>query len=355
MRWKDLSMHFQEKDPRVTAPMISWSIILVILSIIFILVTIQTVIIEYFPDNIALMVIILTCYMAFVCLLIAGIIWLLWRHTTGKPIKMIAGAARKVASGDFRTQIPQKKGKRKKNEIDVLIEDFNKMIKELNGNEMLKNDFISNVSHEMKTPLSIIQSYAKALKDGHTSEEQRKIYIDTIIDASEKMNTMITNNLKLCKLENQQIFPAPKTYQLGEQLRHSALGFMDRWQEKGISFEIDVVDTCVCYDETLMEIVWNNLIGNAVKYTERGGSIALTSKIEGDYVYVSVRDTGCGMEEETRKRVFEKFYQGDTSHASEGNGLGLALSKKIIDIAGGEIEVESTPGQGSVFTVRLRI
>lgn len=179
--------------------------------------------------------------------------------------------------------------------------------------------------------------------------------MNTVIEATERLNIMITNILKLSKLENQQIFPERRAYPLGEQLRRCALRFMEKWQEKGIEFKIDVEDVIVRYDDELLELVWNNLLSNAVKYTQRGGHISLTSRKAGDTVLVSMEDSGCGMDEETRRRVFEKFYQGDTSHASEGNGLGMALAKKIVDISGGCIRVESEPGKGTVFTVELKI
>lgn len=354
MNWKKLLRLFKDEDPRVTAPMISWHIIFVILGIVFLLVAAQTVLItRSFPSQVGAMISILVAYLTFACLVIAGFVWLVWRHTTGKPLRKIARAARKVAEGDFTVQIPSNKKKKKMNEIDVLIEDFNKMTRELAGNEILKSDFIANVSHELKTPLSIIRSYTKALKDRQVPENQREQYMDTVMEAAERLNAMITNILKLSKLENQQIFPSPQTYQLGEQLRRCALAFMEKWQAKEIEFEIDVADISVCYDASLMELVWNNLLSNAVKYTDRGGHISLTSRRDGNTVAVMVKDDGCGMDEETCCRVFEKFYQGDTSHASEGNGLGLALAKKVVDIAGGRIRVQSSPGKGSAFTVEL--
>ena len=356
MKWRKLFRSLRERDPRVTAPMIPWWIIFVVLGIVVLLVAVQTVLISYYLSNqIGAMVAALTAYLTFVCLLIAGIIWLVWRHTTGKPLRRIAKAARRVSSGDFSVQVSSDRRGRKLNEMDVLIQDFNKMVRELAGNEMLKSDFIANVSHEIKTPLSIIQSYTKALKDGRVPAEQREAYMDTVLEAAGRLNAMITNILKLSKLENQQIFPAPETYQLGEQLRRCALNFMEKWQAKDIDFAIDVADVAVCCDAELMELVWNNLLSNAVKYTGQGGQISLTSRVEGNTVAVTVQDTGCGMDEETCRRAFEKFYQGDTSHASEGNGLGLALAKKIVDIAGGTIRVESRPGDGSAFTVELNI
>ena len=355
MKRRKLSRPFREEDPRVTAPMISWKIIFVVMGMVFLLVAVQTALItHYLASRIGAMVAVLASYLVFVCLVIAGIIWLVWRHTTGKPLRRLAKAARRVAAGDFSAQVPARSA-RKLNEMDVLIADFNKMVRELAGNEMLKSDFIANVSHEIKTPLAIIQSYTKALRDGYVPQEQREQYMDTVVEAAGRLNAMIGNILKLSKLENQQIFPAPETYQLGEQLRRCALNFMEQWQAKEIDFSIDVADVAVCYDAELMELVWNNLLSNAVKFTGRCGQISLTSRVAGDTVAVTVRDTGCGMDEETRRRVFEKFYQGDTSHAGLGNGLGLALAKKVVDIAGGTIRVESRPGEGSAFTVELKI
>ncbi len=343
------------RDPRITAPMISWPVILLMLGIVFVLIVAQSFILEAYLDRIPVLAGVMTNYFAGVCTLLGLLIWLLWRRYIGKPIKKLAKAAQKVAAGDFRVQIqPTKRGKRK-NEIDVLIDDFNTMTRELAGNEMLKEDFIANVSHEIKTPLSIIRSYTKALKDDCVPPEQREQYMDTVIEAAERLNTMITNILKLSKLENQQIFPAPETYQLGEQLRRCALGFMEKWQAKDISFAIDVADVTVHYDASLLELVWNNLLSNAIKFTDRGGRISLTSRAADGVVWVTVRDSGCGMDRETCSRIFEKFYQGDPSHSAEGNGLGLALVKKIVDIADGRVTVESSPGEGTAFTVALHI
>ncbi|WP_102269120.1 sensor histidine kinase [Massilicoli timonensis] len=355
MKWKKLLRIWKNEDPRVTAPVISWRVILCILGIMYLLVTFQTFILEYFHDRIGAMVGVLTCYLVFVCGVLSGLLWLLWKRTTDKPLRKIKRAARRVAAGDFSVQIEPTRKDKKKNELDLLIDDFNTMTRELAGNEVLKNDFVSNVSHEIKTPLSVIQSYTKALRDGYVPPEQQEQYWDTILYATEKLNTIVTNILKLSKLENQQIFPEPETYQLGEQLRRCALAFMNKWQAKDIEFEIDVADVAVHYDASLLELVWNNLLSNAIKFTDKGGQISLTSKVAGNTVLVTVKDSGCGMNDETRKRIFEKFYQGDASHASEGNGLGMALAKKVVDIADGNISVESAPGKGSVFTVELKI
>ncbi len=341
------------KDTRVTAPLISWKVFITVFGIIYFLIVGQAFILSAYLDRIPTLIGVLAYYLICTCILITVLFGLFWRCVIGKPLRKIAEAARRVTGGDFSVQIESSRKDDRKNEVDVLIDDFNRMTRELAGNEMFKSDFISNVSHEIKTPLSIIQSYTKALKDGYAAPEQREQYMDTILTASENLNAMITNILKLNKLENQQIFSAPETYQLGEQLRRCALSYMEQWQEKEIEFEMDAEDVAVCYDASLLELVWNNLLSNAVKFTEKGGRISLTSRTEDNAVFVTIKDTGCGIDRETQKRIFEKFYQGDTSHASEGNGLGLALVKKVIEIIGGEITVESTPGKGTAFTVKI--
>lgn len=352
---KSQKVRRKQKDTRVTAPLLSWKAMLIIFGIMYFWVVGQSFIVAAFLDQIPVLVSILGNYLLCICVLLAVLFGLFWRYAIGKPLRKIAKAARRVAEGDFSVQIEAAKRNGRKNEIDILIEDFNKMTRELAGNEMLKNDFIANVSHEIKAPLSIIQSYTKALRDGCVAIEQQEQYMDTIIAASKNLNSMITNILKLNKLENQQIFSAPGTYQLGEQLRRCALSYMEHWQEKDIAFEIDVEDVAVCYDASLLELVWNNLLSNAIKFTDRGGRISLISETRDDVVFVTIEDTGCGMDRDTQARIFEKFYQGDTSRASDGNGLGLALVKKVIEIIGGEIAVESVPQQGTVFTVKINL
>lgn len=345
----------KQEDARVTAPLISWRATLLIFAIMYLLVIGQAVVLSLYFDPLPTLVGLLVYYLVCTCIFLAVLWGLLWQYLISKPLRQIASAARKVAEGDFSTQINALRKDGKKNEIDVLIDDFNKMVRELASNEMLKSDFIANVSHEIKAPLSIIQSYTKALKDGLVAPEQQEQYMDTVLTASRNLNSMITNILKLNKLENQQIFPVPETYQLGEQLRRCAISFMDPWQEKEISFEIDVEDVAIHYDASLLELVWNNLLSNATKFTERGGHISLISRTRNNAVYVTVRDTGCGVSEDVRARIFEKFYQGDPSHASAGNGLGLALVKRVMETVGGEISVNSTLGTGSEFTVTLSL
>ena len=236
-----------------------------------------------------------------------------------------------------------------------MIHDLNAMIAELGSIETLKTDFVSNVSHEIKTPLSVIQNYSSLLDAEDLSEEDRREYAGIIGGAAMRLNSLITNILRLNRLENQQIHMRSETFDLGGQLTECLLGFETVWEEKGIGIEPDIEDdVLINSDRELLSIVWNNLLSNAFKFTEPGGTVGISLKTENDEAVVTVRDSGCGMPPETVRHIFDKFYQGDTSHSVQGNGLGLALVKRIIDIAGGEIRVESTPGEGSTFIVRLR-
>ena len=243
----------------------------------------------------------------------------------------------------------------KKDYLDVMIHDLNAMIAELSSIETLKTDFVSNVSHEIKTPISVIQNYAQLLQSGNLSEDERMDYTRSISDAAMRLNSLISNILRLNRLENQQLSPAFAEFDLSSQLTECLLGFENVWEEKNIEIEPDIEDDVrICSDQELLSIVWNNLLSNAFKFTEPGGMVRISLCNENGYAVVSVKDSGCGMKEETMRHIFDKFYQGDTSHATSGNGLGLALVKRIVDITGGEINVESIPEEGSTFTVRMR-
>ena len=278
----------------------------------------------------------------------------LMKKTYEEPVQALARATRKVAEGDFSVYVPPIHTEDRLDYLDVMILDFNKMVAELGSIETLKTDFFSNVSHEIKTPLAVIQNTAQLLRTKDLSAEQRTEYVSTIERYAHRLSDLIGNLLKLNKLEKQAIQPKPEPYDLCGQLAQCALLFEDRWEEKGIAFEADIEDQCVIEaDGSLLELVWNNLLSNAIKFTGRGGGVALRQTSGAGWVEVTVSDTGCGMDEETLRHIFDKFYQGDTSHATEGNGLGLALVLRILRMTGGSISVTSAPGEGSVFTVRL--
>ena len=280
----------------------------------------------------------------------------LFRHISwNRPMRVFSEAAMRIAQGDFSVRIPPLRRDGKKDFIEVMFDDFNKMAGELASIETLKTDFIANVSHEIKTPLSVIQSCATVLQAASMPEEERREYARTIVEAAQKLTALVTNILKMNRLENQEILPKAETYNLSEQLRRCAVSFEEKWEQKGIGFEADLEEVNVHYDESMLEIVWNNLISNAIKFTDRNGKIMVSLRAQDGYAMVSVTDTGIGMDKETQKHIFDKFFQGDTSHTREGNGLGLALVKKTIDLLGGTVTVDSKPEHGSTFTVCLKI
>ena len=276
------------------------------------------------------------------------------RDTYEEPLHRLAEGTRKVAEGDFSVYVPTVHTSSRLDYLDVMILDFNKMVEELGSVETLKTDFVSNVSHEMKTPIAVIKNYAELLQTDRGTEEERREYARNIEEAAAHLSTLISNILKLNKLENQSIAPDIEDYDLSGQLEMCILQYEELWDEKELELEVDIEERVnVRADRSLMELVWNNLLSNAVKFTEPGGTVTIRQRTAEGQVEVSVTDTGCGMSQESIRHIFDKFYQGDTSHAREGNGLGLALVKRIIDLMNGEITVVSRPGQGSTFTVRL--
>ena len=272
-----------------------------------------------------------------------------------KPIARIQAGLDKIMAGNFNTQIPYIRGENSSNEFDAIIKGINELAVELSGVETLRTDFISNVSHELKTPLAVIQNYGTMLQGSALSEQQKTEYAKAITEQTRRLSGLITNILRLNRLENQQIFPERKPYNLSEQICECLLLFEQSWESKDIHIETELEeDIFIHEDAELLSLVWNNLFSNAIKFTDNGGTVGIKVKKEGLTAVVEVRDSGCGISPETGKHIFEKFYQGDTSHAVQGNGLGLALVKRVIDIVGGDIHVQSTLGEGSTFIVYLR-
>ena len=276
------------------------------------------------------------------------------KKTYEEPMHRLAKATAKVAQGDFSVYVPPLHTADKLDYLDVMILDFNTMVEELGSIETLKTDFFSNVSHEMKTPLAVIQNYAQLLQKENLTEEERREYAGSILQSTRKLSSLITNILKLNKLEKQTIRPVPEQYDLCQQLCDCALQFEDAWEKKDIEFIAELEDRVIIEaDPGLLELVWTNLLSNAVKFTPPGGTVTLTQTSDEKEVTVSVSDTGCGMDEKTLRHIYDKFYQGDTSLSTEGNGLGLALVQRILQLSNGTVTVKSRVGQGSAFTVRL--
>ena len=278
------------------------------------------------------------------------------KFMVGRPVRKLQAAARQVASGDYSVRLPAHPEAAKRDEFDVLYEDFSTMVEELASTELLKQDFISNVSHELKTPLAVMQNYATILQSDGLSDADKRECAEKIANACQRLSVMVSNILQLNRLENQKILTQKKPYNLSEQISRCAIGFAQVWEEKDIEVESDLDQNIILNsDDELLDIVWNNLISNALKFTPNGGTIHISAQQEQGFAVVKFEDTGCGIDEKSIKHIFEQFYQADTSHVTQGNGLGLALVQKIIDLLCGSISVLSTPGVGSLFAVRIKI
>lgn len=266
-----------------------------------------------------------------------------------KPISDLKVATEKVAKGDFNViveDIPE-------SETGELIENFNVMVKELQKKEILKNDFISNVSHEFKTPLSTIQGYATLLQDESLNEEDKQKYTQIIIESTTKLTALVNNILKISKIDNRKITIETNVYQLDEQIRESILSLENMWANKNIDFDINLESIEIVSDENLLSNVWNNLLSNAIKFSDDNGKISINLTKDDNNAIVSIKDYGCGIKEEDIPYIFDKFYQTEKSHNIEGNGLGLALVKKIVTLLNGSVTVKSNINEGSEFIVTL--
>ena len=344
----------EEQRGKVKQSLFPVSLFGIYIGVLFLMSGIHTGLIVFMNSagwNKAVMTVVPMCYWGMVAMGLT--LFTRWKvkRTYEEPLYKMAEATRKVANGDFSVYVPTFHTMEKRDYLDVMIIDFNKMVEELGSIETLKTDFFSNVSHEIKTPLAIIQNNAELLCMEKKPEKQKE-YAEVIFQTTKRLSELISNILKLNKLEKQAITPVAEEYDLCGQLAECAVNYEPVWEKKDIGFDADMEDSVkITADAALMELVWNNLLSNAVKFTEPGGTIKLTEQSDDSEIRVSVEDNGCGMTEETRKHIFEKFYQGDTSHAMAGNGLGLALALRVLQLNDYKIEVESEPGRGSKFTV----
>ena len=268
-----------------------------------------------------------------------------------KPIGKLCESMKKVSGGDFSIRLNENS---KIKEIGELNRSFNAMTEELGQTEVLQSDFVSNVSHEIKTPLNAIEGYATLLQDPDCTEDEKKRYTEKILFNTRRLSDLVGNVLILSKLESGAVDINESSYRLDEQIRESLMLLESKWVEKDIEFDVDLDEIVITADKNLLYHVWNNLIGNAVKFSPLGGLITLMLEDTAEGIRFSVSDSGPGIGENAKKHIFDKFYQEDSSHKQEGNGLGLSLVKRIIDMSDGELEVENLPDAGCKFTVTLK-
>lgn len=258
------------------------------------------------------------------------------------PMVKLSKASREVARGNYSITVEDPS---KLEEVQTTLRNFNALVREMNRINNVTNDFVSSVSHEFKTPLTAIEGYAMLLQDTGLTQAERDEYLDKILYNTHRLSTLVGNILMLSKLENQSLSDQRSTFRLDEQLRQAVVMLEPQWEEKSLSFraELDAVSVTAC--EPLLLQVWTNLIGNAIKFSEPGQELFLRLLDQTECAVVSVMDHGCGMTPEVQARIFEKFYQGDSSRKAMGNGLGLPLVKRIVELSDGVIEVDSAPGQ----------
>ena len=268
-----------------------------------------------------------------------------------KPIDKLSESMKKVSGGDFSIRLKENS---KIKEIGELNRSFNSMTADLGATEVLQSDFVSNVSHEIKTPLNAIEGYATLLQDSDSTDEERKRYTEKILFNTRRLSELVGNVLIISKLESGAVDINKEDFRLDEQVRQSIMLLEPKWVEKDIEFDIELDEIVYHGDKTLLLHVWNNIIGNAIKFSPFAGLITIRLESSRDEIIFYVDDCGAGIEESAKKHIFDKFYQADSSHKQEGNGLGLALVKRIVDMFEGTITAENLPECGCRFKVVLK-
>lgn len=285
-----------------------------------------------------------------ICLFVSVVLTSFLSRAFFSPIKKMGQAMEQVARGDFSVRLETRSTAR---EIQDIYNGFNVMTQELGNTEIIQTDFVANVSHEFKTPIAAIEGYSMLLQGSDALTPQQQTYVERIILNAERLSTLTGSVLLLSKIENQSIPSGHSRFLLDEQIRQSLLSLENAWEKKSLEFDVELEKIHHCGSETLLRHVWDNLIGNAVKFSPEGALVELRLRREAEHVVFTVKDRGPGLSPEALKHVFDKFYQADSSHREEGSGLGLALVKKIVCLEGGEVTVRNRPGGGCCFTVCL--
>lgn len=304
------------------------------------------------PENFYLMPLTMLNFAFLLALAVSVVTAIINSRLSRRILQAILRAMKELAAGKFETKIsfgllPMPR------EYDELAAAFNDMAKELSGIEMMRADFINNFSHEFKTPIVSLQGFAKQLKRPGLTDAEREEYIDILVTETTRLSQLAANILELTRVEHQTILTGQAEYDLAEQLRRCFLLLESKWEAKGVEPELNLEEVTIRANEALLAQVWNNLLDNAIKFSLQGGKLRLFLSSDGEYATVRVQDFGCGMSAEATHHAFDKFYQGDPSRTTEGNGLGLAVVKRIVELHGGTVEARSAAGEGTVFTVVL--
>jgi len=266
-----------------------------------------------------------------------------------RPIKRISSASKEIAKGNFDVYVEPAS----RDEVGQLTTNFNEMAKDLKAIDILHKDFVANVSHEFKTPITAIKGYANLIRDGELSAEQVKEYAEIVSSESERLSLLSSNLLKLSELDNHMIREQSHEFSLDEQLRKAVLILESQWKKKSIDFDLNLEEIQIIAAEHLIQEVWLNLIQNAIKFSSAGSLIGIVLRKQSDRVLVTISDHGIGIREEDKPRIFERFFKGDKSRTKDGNGLGLVIVRKIVEISHGSISFVSIPNEGTAFTVEL--
>ena len=267
------------------------------------------------------------------------------------PIKKLGKAMEQVADGDFSVRLDDRSSSK---EIMEVYTGFNMMAHELSATEILQTDFVSNVSHEFKTPINAIEGYSMLLQDSENLSAEQQQYVDKIVFNTRRLSSLVGSILLLSKLENQQIPTGQTRYRLDEQIRQSIVALEPAWEKKEVEFDVNLDRAEYVGNEAMMRHVWDNLISNAIKFSPQGGLVRMRLTQDGNDLEFSIRDMGPGLSEDAQKHIFDKFYQADSSHKEEGNGLGMALVKRILTIEGGTVHAQNSADGGACITVTLR-
>lgn len=286
-----------------------------------------------------------------ICLLLSATIITFFLRRFTSPLTQLSRATKEIAKGNFDVRIDIDEKDCDQTDMSQLVLNFNRMAAELSNIEFMKKDFINSVSHEFKTPIAAIQGFATMLQSSDLSPEEHKEFTNIIIAETRRLSKLSTNILKLAKLDSQEFLAKNESFSLDEQLRNCILILQPEWEKKDIELEVELDEVSIVGDDELLTQAWINILSNAIKFSNQGGEISVFLKNKNGVKVVEIKDNGIGMTEEAQKRIFEMFYQGEKDHAAEGNGLGLAIAKRIIDLSGGKITVESEMGKGTSFII----